>query len=614
MNWLFAKTERPDSAEGLFEPPEWRWAQTGDVGWWVRADWQADLIGPEGLRLDEWGRQGRLTVIKRHPYRVVYRADLEEGGSVYVKHFLVPGLRSKLRQWFRRGKGRNEGQRTRYLNALGVPTITPVALGEQRRQTLLMENYLVTHALSESVPLQQFLEEKLPEWPVERRARLCRNIADALAVMTARLHDAGFYHLDYHPGNIMVQVGDDDQPRLAIIDLDGLRVTRWFWQFWEDIARLFMIHFDARQLSSPLTWLESQRNLALLNHYFWLRCGRTDRFRFVRAYVRARQLPPPELAEFANGIEDATRDWAERLWRRWGRRCQRSNKYFRSAKGPRTWSIASRSLDPQVLKQLLADPDAPFRAEGTIVLKDSHTTTVAETTLLVDGQPTRVIYKRFNKKKWIDPFLTYFRPSRGWQAWQAAQHLVSRAMPTPQSLAFIARMRRFPFDIFWYLPHETYVVTVKQEGSITLGDYIREVLPRLDPQMRRERIERFTIALARLLRTLHERSLSHRDLKAANILVVGDQAAEFELSLIDLVGVRLIHPLPRHRRVQNLARLSLSLDIVKGRTRTDALRFLRAYLSWGLSPFNQWKELWRSVVASSEIKRQRNERHGRVLS
>ena len=103
---------------------------------------------------------------------------------------------------------------------------------------------------------------------------------------------------------------------------------------------------------------------------------------------------------------------------------------------------------------------------------------------------------------------------------------------------------------------------------------------------------RLTLALARLLRTLHERSLSDRDLKTANVLIEGDpNAADVRLSVIDLVGVRLIHPLPHHRRVQNLSRLHLSLADVPGRTRTDALRFLQAYLPWGLSPHNDWKGL-----------------------
>jgi tRNA A-37 threonylcarbamoyl transferase component Bud32 len=600
--------------DGLFEPPGWRREWLRDVVWWVRSDWRDALLGPTGLRLDEWRRQGRLTVVKRHAYRVVYRAELDQG-AVYLKHYLVPGLRAKLRQWLRRGKGRNEGRRARYLNALGVPTITPVALGEQRKGGFLLENYLVTHAISESLSLQEFLEKRLPHWPQHRRPRLRRNLARELALMTARLHDHGFFHLDYHPGNILVRVGDDDRPRLAIVDLDGLRVSHRFWQFWEDLAGLLKIPFEARRLSGPLTWSESRRNLALLNHSFWLGSERTDRFRFLSTYVRARKAAPPSLLDFARGIEQSTRQWAEKHWRRWGRRCQKTNKYFVTASGPRTWSVASRELDGETLRSLLADPDAPFTAEGAVLLKDSRTTTVAETTMTVGGRPTRVIYKRFNKKKWIDPFLTYFRPSRAWQAWQGAQHLASRAIPTPRNLAFVARLRRFPRDLFWYLPHETYLVSVKEESAVTLAEYVLGTFPSLGPVERRTRILGMTLALARLLRTLHERSLSHRDLKAVNILVRPDHSGPgFALSLIDLVGVRLVHPLPRHRRVQNLARLHLSLANVPGRTRTDALRFLRAYLPWGLSSRNDWKGLWRAVESCGEVKRERNRRRGRVLS
>jgi len=124
-----------------------------------------------------------------------------------------------------------------------------------------------------------------------------------------------------------------------------------------------------------------------------------------------------------------------------------------------------------------------------------------------------------------------------------------------------------------------------------------------------------TAALASLVRTLHERSLSHRDLKASNILIrINPEDQAVELSLIDLVGVSLRHPLPWDRRIQNLARLSLSLNVVSGRTRTDALQFLRAYLPWGLSPRNDWKGLWKSVEIAIRAKRFQNLRSGRPLS
>ena len=73
---------------------------------------------------------------------------------------------------------------------------------------------------------------------------------------------------------------------------------------------------------------------------------------------------------------------------------------------------------------------------GRVCSKNSRTTTVAETTMLVRGQPTQVIYKRFNRKKWLDPLLTLFRPPRAWRSWQAGQDLASRGIPTPQNLAY----------------------------------------------------------------------------------------------------------------------------------------------------------------------------------
>src|SRR5947209_7133313 len=92
--------DRPRGAPApLFRAPDWQWVQSGDVGWWVRPEWRESLLGPEGLRLEQWRREGRLATVKTGPHRAVYRADLAQG-TVFVKHFLVPGWREMLRQWF----------------------------------------------------------------------------------------------------------------------------------------------------------------------------------------------------------------------------------------------------------------------------------------------------------------------------------------------------------------------------------------------------------------------------------------------------------------------------------------------------------------------------------
>ncbi|WP_337176792.1 lipopolysaccharide kinase InaA family protein [Paludisphaera sp.] len=575
----------------MFKPPEWTFVQAGDVGWWLQGGWRDVLVDADGLRLDQWRAEGRVETIKSGPHRVVYRVQLPSG-AIYVKHFLIPNLRAKYRQWFRRGKGRNEGKRSRSLASIGVPTITPIALGERRRRGFLYDNFLVTREIPDAVPLDAFIEEELPSLDGPRRSRLRRRLAERLGELTARLHNAGLQHIDFHPGNILVRFGPDDEPSLTMIDLDALRSVRRF------------------------TWAKARDNLALLDHYFWIRTGRVDRRRFLKAYLAARDGAPPSARDFALGVEAATRRWAERLWRRWGRRCRSTNKYFQVFKSPNALCIASRDLDPAEVAPLLVDPDAAFNAPGVRVIKDSRTTRLIETTMVVDGRPTPVVFKRFNRKKWIDPVLAIFRPSRAWRSWQAGQHLSVRGLPTPRNLAFIARRHKLWFSPFpGVLPYETYLVTVKEEGAITLSEYVLRELPKLGPDALRAEVDRLTTALAGLVRMMHDRSLSHRDVKASNILVRREAApGEPLLTLIDLVGVRLNHPLPMHRRIQNLARLSVSLDGAPGRTRTATLRFLRAYLPHRLNRKDEWKALWRAIDAATHVKRARNERMGRPLS
>jgi hypothetical protein len=189
-------------------------------------------------------------------------------------------------------------------------------------------------------------------------------------------------------------------------------------------------------------------------------------------------------------------------------------------------------------------------------------------------------------------------------------------VPTPANLLHVRtpnpRARGGPLR---RLPGTEYLLTIKAEPAITLEAVAREILPSLDATTRVAVIRRYVRALAGLLRLLHDRSLSHRDLKAANILVEGDPLdPDPALSLIDLVGVELRHPIPRRRRVQNLARLHVSLAASCAPTRADRLRFLRAYLPASPRHRDAWKPLWRAVDRVANAKRRQNARRGRALS
>ena len=107
--------------------------------------------------------------------------------------------------------------------------------------------------------------------------------------------------------------------------------------------------------------------------------------------------------------------------------------------------------------------------------------------------------------------------------------------------------------------------------------------------LRRARIRRLTASLARLVRSLHERSLSHRDLKAANILIRTDTIDGERSAEPDRPGRRPAPPSAAAEAPRPEPGAAASAWPCPGRTRTDALRFLRLYLPWGLSPLNDWK-------------------------
>ncbi|RUL87268.1 lipopolysaccharide kinase InaA family protein [Tautonia sociabilis] len=574
-----------------FRPPGWEWVQDGQVGWWVRPQWREVLLTPGGrLRLDEWRAMGIVETVKSGPHRQVYRVALP-AGAVFVKHFLVPTWREVLRQWFRRGKGRNEGKRARLLAGAGVPTIRPLALGERRVRKFLFDNYLISAEIPNATPLDRFLREDLPAFPPRRAAVVRHRLAEALGTLTGRLHEAGIRHDDFHPGNLLLRLDEGDRPWLAMIDLDALR------------------------LGKPLRGSAAAANLARLNHASLLLATRADRQRFLRAYARARGEAIGDLPRFTRQVVALTRRWAERLWRRRARRCVGSNQEFQAIRGRRGWIVASREVDRREVEAMLQAPDALVEGPEAALLKQSRTTTVAERTLTVGGRPTRVIAKRFNRKKRLEALLSAVRPSRAWRAWRANHHLRSRGLPTPADLAVIGRDARWGRFRLPLGPTETFLITEKADPAVTLGDYLREVLPHRPPAEQLAARRRLAAALGGLVRVLHARSLSDRDLKASNILIEGDpDAARPSLSLIDLVGVRLISPLPRNRRVQNLARLLASLAEHPGWSRSDSLRVLRAYLPQHEAAAGRWKATWRRIARRIDRKRARNRRLGRPLS
>jgi tRNA A-37 threonylcarbamoyl transferase component Bud32 len=559
----------------------------GGIRWWVDPACRDHLFGPQGLRLEEWLNSGHATVIKQGPHRVVYRVELP-GLGCHVKHNRISDVRSWLRALVRPSKARTEHQRALLVAARGVPTIVPLALGEECPAFGPRDSFLVTRTLDGAMMFHTFVETQLPTLPADRQARLRRHLAVRLGEFIARVHEAGIRHDDLHCGNILVQLAADDQPCFYLVDLQSVH------------------------LGPPLGWPASRDNLVVLSRWPSLRTSRTDRLRFWRAYCRAREahgatpVPPPAVTkEWARQLEKRTHHSNLEFWRHRDRRCRAINRYYRQVRQGAIEGHAVTDLDRAALAALLADPDAPFAQPARPLLKDSRSSTVVEMELPVAGQLRPVIYKRFRVTAWGDPLANWLRSSPAMRSWVNGHGLRERGLPTARPLAVFHRRRIG-------LCHEGYLLMEKVPGAVDLRS-LGSRLGATTSAARRQLVRPLLEQLGRLVRKLHQRRLAHRDLKASNILVQpeGPRPACW---LIDLVGMSRPRRLTRSVRVQNLARLHASFHQDPHVTRTDKLRFLRAYLQWGLRGRQGWKAWWRALEQATRAKAARNVRRGRPLT
>jgi tRNA A-37 threonylcarbamoyl transferase component Bud32 len=559
--------------------------RVGDMRWHLTGGVAAEtLFGDGGFRLPHWLVSGAATLVKERPQRTIWRVALPTV-DFYLKHD-----RGSAGSWFyavvRVGTARAEFERGRELVRRGVPTPEPLAFGESVSRPRC--GHVLTRTIADAGPLDVFLDT-LARGPSGRGARLRQRVAVALGRFLALLHDAGVTHQDLHPGNLLVRVDADDEPHLWLIDLHAVRLGRALGR---------SAGFD---------------NLVILNRWFMLRSERTDRLRCWRAYEQARcaaTFRPVSKAvrpSPSGQIERATLRSNLGFWRNRDRRCVSSNRYFRRVGQGGVAGYAVADLAAGALSPLLVDPDSPFLRPGVRLLKDSPSSTVAELDLPTPAGTLKVVYKRFAVTSWTDPWTALARPTAALRSWVMGHGLLTRLLPTPRPLAVLHRYSNG-------LPREGYLLTEKVANAVDLAAYVDRVAT-VSAGRGRVLLRAMINRVGRLLATLHHRHLSHRDLKAPNLLLrVGPDGLTVEdVFFIDLVGVRRHAKLQRLRRIQNLARLHASFRQHPGVTRSDKLRFLRAYLAWGLRGRIGWKRWWHQIAAATELKVRRNQRSGRPL-
>lgn len=553
--------------------------------WQVDADWAELLVNGGSLRLEEWMRQGQGQVVKHGPHRTVYRIDLPEK-SFFVKHDRSRGWLRALRGLFRASAARREHRQALAIAQREVPTVRPVALGEQTRAGLVLDSYLITEAIAGAQSLDDFLarDEKVTD-PAARAAQR-RQVLIRLARLCADAHRAGVVHDDFHAGNILVQFnrsisGTAEQPALHLIDLPGVQLRR------------------------ALDWRASRDSLVMLNSGCLDKVSDRERARFWREYLQHR----PDLGRIdarRAGAEIVARSsrYALRNLRRRDERAVRNNRDFQIIR--RAWGQAHavRDLDASTLAAILDDPEALFLGHLHHPLKISHGSVVVRIDLPLSSKPSSLVVKRIRAKTWWKRLLAVVRGPRVLGAWRIGQALRQRGIATARPLA-VSVVQRSVFQ------REGYLVTEWVADAQNLHLYAWQLAKR-PASDRQGRARQAAAGLGELLGRMHRWNVSHRDLKGCNLLFV-ERPDRVEACLVDLDGVRLARRLSLRSRARQLARLATSLQAHDWITRADRLRFLRAYLRASADRNADWKAVWQEVAWYSERHVRRLKRRARPV-
>jgi len=563
--------------------------------WHVLPEWESLLLAPGGLPLTRWLADGRAQAIWNRAGRSIYLVRLGDR-AVCVKQHRSDGLVTALANLVRGSAARREWNGAIEALRRGVPTAQPVAFGEQRTRGWPRASTLVTQLIDGAEPLNQLVRDRIEPLASARRQVLRRRAVDRVARLVAAVHEAGLRHPDFHAGNLLVVPDELEAPgRLGVwlIDLAGAR------------------------FSGPLDWAAARADLVVLHAEWFDRLSVAERWRFFWTYVKYRprlQIPPRDVV--VDQLDRGARAHSRRIDRRRDRRALRVNRDFLVLRRPGRRLHGARELPDAVLEQLVERPDAAIFDALDRPIKISHTTLMVRAEWSSPDGSISAALKRCRPRGVWKSFLDRFRRSRAMRGWYYGHALAARRIATARPLAVCDARRwhgasNLPAWLRWFVPRESYLAVEWLEGAENLHLWTWRWAQRPDAE-RLRRAARCAESLGRLLGRMHARRVSHRDLKASNLLVA-DAGDEVRTWLVDTDGVRIHRRLSARRRAADLARLATSVAAHPWVSRTVLCRFLRAYAAEFSRGSIDKRLLWRAVERRARRQIARRKRQGKPL-
>ena len=195
------------------------------------------VINPKYEYLRNWIEQ--MPSFFESSGEIVYKArnilkvfSLDNGMDVNVKKYRKPHLFNRVvYSFFRKTKASRAYYNTLIIAEKGFKTAESVAYIEIKQNSLLSDSYFISLQCHDVKEIRECHSGPLSE---------NENLIEAFAGYSAALHDAGVYHLDYSPGNILYH-NDNGKYTFILIDVNRMKfVPVSYDDGCKNFARLFV--------------------------------------------------------------------------------------------------------------------------------------------------------------------------------------------------------------------------------------------------------------------------------------------------------------------------------------------------------------------------------------
>jgi hypothetical protein len=239
------------------------------------------------------GKEG-IPVKSSHFATVLKFEDHKTGEVYYFKEFHNRGIKDKLMKIIGLTRSVKAYKAGRMLLQKGFRTPIPVALGLEKAFSFIKRNFLVTKEAPGERAHEYFQKRYQPplsgKMIVEKRDLLA-----AAGHEIGRLHNTGIFHGDLRLGNIII---------------NGQGVSAGF----------FLLDNERTLYCRSLSGRRRLKNLVQLNMTLLLQITRTDRLRFLNAYIEENPALLPDKKDL---IASITRIMRKRINRRLsGKKCR----------------------------------------------------------------------------------------------------------------------------------------------------------------------------------------------------------------------------------------------------------------------------------------------------